>query len=198
MGRRLAANTFENDERVVLDPFDEPRPDRAASTATQARTCRRDGGTCSGTGYEVAGTQAPVDAVRAAGARNLVPGPGIAYSDDLGQWLTHRPTDPAADLAAAWHAYDFDTRSTETCRNDTLAPAAAHAPLLAGGVGENTRGRAFVDRVMKWFDDRGLSHMGRTRNTWNRDSGPAPIASHDGAPTACGAGLRDHPRALAP
>ncbi|MFF8805777.1 cellulase family glycosylhydrolase [Streptomyces omiyaensis] len=192
------ANTFKNDKRVVLDLFNEPYPDRATSTATQAWTCWRDGGTCPGIGYEVAGMQDLVDAVRATGAKNLVLVPGIAYSNDLSQWLTYRPTDPAQNLGAAWHVYNFNTCSTETCWNDTLAPVAAQVPLLAGEIGENTCGHAFIDRVMKWFDDRGLSYLGWTWNTWNCNSGPALITSYDGTPTAFGVGLRDHLRALAP
>ncbi|MFI5866058.1 cellulase family glycosylhydrolase [Streptomyces sp. NPDC051546] len=190
------ANTFKNDRRVVFDLFNEPYPDRAASTAAQAWACWRDGGTCPGIGYEVAGMQDLVDAVRATGARNLVLVPGIAYSNDLSQWLTHSPTDPTGNLAAAWHVYNFNTCSNEACWDSTLAPVAARVPLVAGEIGENTCTHAFVDRVMKWFDDRSLSYLGWTWNTWDCSSGPALITSYDGTPTAFGTGLRDHLRAL--
>jgi endoglucanase len=49
---------------------------------------------------------------------------------------------------------------------------------------------------MKWFDDRVLSYLGRTWNTWNCATGPSLISSYDGTPTAYGIGLRDHLRAL--
>ncbi|MFF8842293.1 cellulase family glycosylhydrolase [Streptomyces sp. NPDC015127] len=190
------ANTFKDDRRVVLDLFNEPYPDRATSTAAQAWTCWRDGGTCPGIGYEVAGMQDLLDAVRATGARNLVLIPGIAYSNDLSQWLTYAPTDPAGNLAAAWHVYNFNTCSHEACWDSTLAPVAARVPLVAGEIGENTCSHGFVDRVMKWFDDRGLSYLGWTWNTWDCSSGPALISNYDGTPTAFGIGLRDHLRAL--
>ncbi|MGW9438747.1 cellulase family glycosylhydrolase [Streptomyces sp. NPDC055607] len=190
------ANTFKHDRRIVFDLFNEPYPDRATPTAAQAWSCWRDGGTCPGIGYEVAGMQDLVDAVRATGAKNLALVPGIAYSNDLSQWLAHAPTDPAGNLAAAWHVYNFNSCSTETCWNDTLAPVAARVPLLAGEIGENTCGHAFVDRVMKWFDDRGLSYLGWTWNTWDCGSGPALISAYDGTPTAFGIGLRDRLRAL--
>ncbi|MFF8600130.1 cellulase family glycosylhydrolase [Streptomyces sp. NPDC015232] len=190
------ADAFKHDRRVVFDLFNEPYPDRATSTAAEAWSCWRDGGSCPGIGYEVAGMQDLVDAVRATGARNLVLVPGIAYSNDLSQWLRHRPTDPAGNLAAAWHVYNFNSCSTETCWNDTLAPVAAEVPLLAGEIGENSCAHGFVDRVMKWFDDRGLSYLGWTWNTWNCASGPALITSYDGTPTAFGIGLRDHLRTL--
>ncbi|WP_199815670.1 cellulase family glycosylhydrolase [Streptomyces griseus] len=190
------ANTFKNDPAVVFDLFNEPYPDRATSTTTQAWQCWRDGGTCPGIGYEVAGMQDLVDAVRATGAKNVILAGGIAYSNDLSQWLTYRPTDPAGNLAAAWHVYNFNTCSNESCWNSTLAPVAAQVPLVAGEIGENTCAHSFVDRVMKWFDDRGLSYLGWTWNTWDCSSGPSLIAGYDGTPTSFGVGLRDHLRAL--
>ncbi|WP_329927772.1 hypothetical protein [Streptomyces sp. SP17BM10] len=67
---------------------------------------------------------------------------------------------------------------------------------MAGEIGENTCGHGFVDRVMKWSDDHGLSYLGWTRNTRDRSCGPALISRYDGTPTAFGLGLRDHLRAL--
>lgn len=190
------ANTFKNDRRVVFDLFNEPYPDRATSTPAQAWSCWRDGGTCPGIGYDVAGMQDLVDAVRATGARNVVLVPGIAYSNDLSQWLTHAPTDPTGNLAAAWHVYNFNACVNETCWDSTLAPVAARVPLVAGEIGENTCAHAFIDRVMAWFDARALSYLGWTWNTWNCSSGPALITSYDGTPTPFGTGLRDRLRAL--
>ncbi|MFG3494301.1 cellulase family glycosylhydrolase [Streptomyces sp. NPDC047928] len=190
------ANTFKDDRRVVFDLFNEPYPDRATPTAGAAWACWRDGGTCPGIGYEVAGMQDLVDAVRKTGATNLVLVPGLAYSNDLSQWLTYAPTDPAGNLAAAWHVYNFNTCADEACWNSTLAPVAARVPLVAGEIGENTCGHGFIDRVMKWFDDRGLSYLGWTWNTWDCSAGPALISGYDGTPTAFGVGLRDHLRAV--
>jgi hypothetical protein len=176
----------------------EPYPDRATSTATQAWQCWRDGGTCPGIGYEVAGMQDLVDSVRATGATNpILPG-GLAYSDDLSQWPAYRPTDPANNLVAAYHVYDFHTCASESCWNSTLAPVAAQVPLVAGEIGENTCAHGFIDQVMKWFDDRGLSCLGWTWNTWNCAFGPFLISDYAGTPTAFGTGLRDHLRAVNP
>ena len=190
------ANTFKNDRTVVFDLFNEPYPDRATSTTTQAWQCWRDGGSCPGIGYEVAGMQDLVDSVRGTGATNLILAGGIAYSNDLSQWLTYKPADPAGNLAAAWHVYNFNTCANESCWDSTLAPVAAQVPLVAGEIGENTCAHGFVDQVMKWFDDRGLSYLGWTWNTWDCSSGPSLISSYDGTPTAFGTGLRDHLRAL--
>ncbi|MCT9084356.1 cellulase family glycosylhydrolase [Streptomyces fulvoviolaceus] len=190
------ANTFKDDATVVFDLFNEPYPDRATATTTQAWECWRDGGTCSGIGYEVAGMQDLVDSIRGTGATNPILVGGLAYSNDLSQWLTYKPSDPAGNLAAAWHVYNFNTCSTESCWNSTLAPVAAQVPLVAGEIGENTCSHGFVDQVMKWFDDRGLSYLGWTWNTWDCSSGPSLITGYDGTPTAYGIGLRDHLRSL--
>jgi hypothetical protein len=137
-----------------------------------------------------------VDAVRATGAENVILAGGLAYSNDLGQWLTYKPHDPAGNLAASYHVYNFNTCSSTSCWNSTLAPVAAQVPLVAGEIGENTCSHGFIDQVMKWFDDRGLSYLGWTWNTWDCSSGPSLISAYDGTPTAFGVGLRDHLRAL--
>uniref|UniRef100_A0AAU2VER3 Endoglucanase n=1 Tax=Streptomyces sp. NBC_00003 TaxID=2903608 RepID=A0AAU2VER3_9ACTN len=190
------ATAFKSDPAVAFDLFNEPYPDRATSTTDQAWACWRDGGSCPGIGYEVAGMQDLVDAVRGAGARNLVLAGGIAYANDLSQWTARAPTDPAGNLAAAYHGYNFNSCASEACWDATLAPVAAKVPLVAGEIGENTCAHSFVDRAMKWFDDRGISYLGWTWNAWDCSSGPSLITGYDGTPTAYGAGLRDHLRSL--
>jgi endoglucanase len=137
-----------------------------------------------------------IDAIRGTGAKNVILAGGLAYSNDLSQWLTYKPSDPAGNLAAAWHVYNFNTCSGESCWNATLAPVAAQVPLVAGEIGENTCAHSFIDRVMKWFDERDQSYLGWTWNTWNCNSGPALISHYDGTPTSFGIGLRDHLRSL--
>ena len=192
------AGTFKDDQAAVFDLFNEPYPDRATSTTTQAWQCWKDGGTCPGIGYQVAGMQDLVDAVRGTGARNVVMAGGLAYSNDLGQWLTYKPSDPTGNLVAAYHVYNFNSCANESCWNSTLGPVAAQVPLVAGEIGENTCSHSFVDQVMKWLDDRGLSYLGWTWNTWDCSSGPSLISNYDGTPTSYGIGLRDHLRAVNP
>ncbi|MEV5386747.1 cellulose binding domain-containing protein [Streptomyces sp. NPDC052721] len=192
------ASTFKDDEAAVFDLFNEPYPDRAASSATDAWKCWRDGGTCPGISYEVAGMQDLVDSVRATGARNVIMAGGLAYSNDLSRWNAYKPSDPAGNLAAAYHVYNFNSCASETCWNSTLAPVAAHVPLVAGEIGENSCAHGFTDQVMKWFDDHDLSYLGWTWNTWDCSFGPSLISAYDGTPTAYGTGLRDHLRALHP
>ncbi|MGW7239505.1 cellulase family glycosylhydrolase [Streptomyces sp. NPDC054804] len=190
------AGTFKDDPAAVFDLFNEPYPDRATATTAQAWACWRDGGTCPGIGYEVAGMQDLVNGIRSAGAKNVIMIGGLAYSNDLSQWPAYKPTDPAGNLVASYHVYNFNTCANESCWNSTLAPVAAQVPLVAGEIGENTCSHAFVDQVMKWFDNRGLSYLGWTWNTWDCSSGPSLISDYSGTPTAYGAGLRDHLQAV--
>ncbi|MEU7366671.1 cellulase family glycosylhydrolase [Streptomyces hygroscopicus] len=186
------AQTFKNDQAVVFDLFNEPFPDRATSDLTAAWRCWRDGGSCPGIDFQVAGMQTLLNAVRATGARNLVLIPGVAYSNDLRQWLTYQPNDPAGNLAAAWHSYNFNSCSSENCFDQQLAPVIAQVPLVAGEIGENTCSHGYIDRVMAWLDAKGASYLGWTWNTWDCSSGPSLISDDNGTPTNFGVGLRDH------
>ena len=87
------ATAFKGNNAVVFDLFNEPYPDASNnwSDMTAAWRCLRDGGTCTGIDYEVAGMQDLVDAVRATGASNVV----MTARPDLDQ----RP-EPVAGLQA--------------------------------------------------------------------------------------------------
>lgn len=191
------ANTFKSDPAVVFDLFNEPYPDRSESSATQAWLCWRDGGSaCPGIAYPVSGMQSMVNAVRSTGATNVLMLGGLAYSNDLSQWLTYKPTDPTGNLAASWHVYNFNSCSSSSCWNSTIAPVAAQVPLVTGEMGENDCAHGFIDQVMSWLDSHQLSYLGWTWNTWDCSSGPSLITAYDGTPTAFGLGLRTHLQSL--
>ncbi|MFI0260073.1 glycoside hydrolase family 5 protein [Streptomyces sp. NPDC017056] len=190
------ATAFKGAPEVVFDLFNEPYPDRATPDTERAWACWRDGGNCPGIGYEVAGMQTLLDAVRTTGARNPVLAGGLAYANDLGRWLAYAPKDPAGNLAAAWHGYNFNACADENCWTRTLGPVADRVPLVAGEIGENTCAHGFTDRAMRWLDGRRASYLGWTWNTWDCAAGPALIRDYAGTPTTYGAGLRDHLRAL--
>ena len=190
------ATAFKSDPAVVFDLFNEPFPDRATTSPDAAWTCWRDGGNCPGIDYPVAGMQTLLNAVRAAGAQNVVLIPGIAYSNDMRQWLAYRPSDPVGNVAAAWHSYNFNACANESCWNEQLAPVAARVPLVAGEIGENTCSHGYIDRVMAWLDSHGSSYLGWTWNTWDCSSGPSLISDYNGTPTSFGVGLRDHLKGL--
>ena len=187
------ANTFK-DTRVVFDMFNEPYPDAAANwDATAAWTCWRDGGTCTGISYQVAGMQSLVNAVRATGNTNVIMLGGVAWSNDLTQWLTYKPTDSANNLVAAWHTYNFNTCSNTSCFDSQVAPVAAKVPVVAGEIGQNSCAHDYIDTVMAWADSHGVSYLAWTWNPWGCSGGNVLIQDYSGTPTSTyGEGYKAH------
>ncbi|HET9656184.1 MAG TPA: cellulose binding domain-containing protein [Kineosporiaceae bacterium] len=184
------AEAFKGNDAVVLDLFNEPYPERATGDVTSGWKCFRDGGVCAGIPYQVAGFQLLVDAVRKTGATNVILVGGLAYSNDLGEWLTYRPKDPLNNLAAFAHIYNFNTCSTSTCWDSTFGKVAEQVPLTISEIGENTCGHSFVDKLYNWADTKGIGYLGWAWNTWDCSSGPSLISNYDGTATVFGQGLK--------
>jgi hypothetical protein len=115
------AGTFKGNSSVIFDLYNEPYPDSNQGT-TAAWTCWRDGGTCPGVGFQAAGMQALVNAVRNAGATNVIMLGGVQYANDLSRWLAYEPSDPQPNLAASWHEYNFNACSSASCWDSAIAP----------------------------------------------------------------------------
>jgi hypothetical protein len=186
------ANAFKGNDAVILELFNEPYVDRATGNETTAWTCWRDGGTCPGVSYQVAGFQSLVNAVRGTGATNIIEIGGLAYSNDLTQWLSFKPSDPPNNLAAFAHVYNFNSCSNTSCYDSQFAPVAAQVPLSLTEIGENDCAHGFVDTLMNWADSHGVGYLGWTWNTWDCSSGPALISNYDGTATSFGQGVKAH------
>jgi endoglucanase len=188
------ANAFKGNNAVVFDLFNEPYPDAAANwDATAAWKCWRDGGTCTGIGYQVAGMQSLVNTVRSAGASNVIMLGGVAWSNDLSQWLTYKPTDSTGNLMAAWHTYNFNSCSSTSCWDDQIAKVAAQVPVHAGEIGQNSCAHDYIDQVMAWADAHGVGYTAWTWNPWGCSGGNVLITSYDGTPTSTyGEGFKAH------
>jgi len=172
------ALTFRSDRNMVFDLYNEPHD--------VTWSCWRNG--CG----PWAGMQQLVNAVRSAGARQPLMLGGLAWSNDLSEWLKWRPRDPLHQLVASFHLYNFNACDTVACWNATVAPVAAEVPVVTGELGENDCASSFTDTYMPWADEHGVSYLGWAWDTWDCKSGPALIAGYDGTPTAFGAGLRAH------
>jgi hypothetical protein len=185
------ARTFAGNDAVVFDLFNEPWPD-AQLDSTAAWTCWRDGGSCPGVPYEAAGMQALVDAVRAAGATNVIAVSGVSYANALTQWLAYRPRDPLNNLVAAWHVYDFNVCSSSSCYG-SVASVAAQVPVIATEIGTAACDRAFLETLMGWLDAHRVSYLAWTWNTWGSDCSLLTLVSdYAGTPTAYGEIYRAH------
>lgn len=201
---KSAAATFKDDPGVLFDVFNEPFIDTSNASTSDAWDCLQHGcsikafatGGDSYPSYTSAGTQDLVDAIRSTGATNVIMIPGLAWTNDLSGWLTHKPTDSTGNLVALLHLYNFNSCSGTGCWNTNYDPIAKSVPLVTGELGENDCGHGFIDGYMTWADARGISYNGWTWNTWSCTDGPALITAYDGTPTAFGAGYRDHLKSL--
>ncbi|MEV4727428.1 glycoside hydrolase family 5 protein, partial [Micromonospora humida] len=195
------ATAFKGNDAVLFDLFNEPYPDAANNWSDMAAAwrCLRDGGTCTGIEYPVAGMQSLVDAVRATGATNVLLVPGLTWTNDLTQWLTYKPTDPRNNIVASWHSYNFNACVTETCWDTQIAPVAAQVPVHAGEIGQDTCAHDYIDRLMTWLDSKRLGYTAWTWNPWGCSGGNVLIEDYNGTPTkSYGEGYRAHLLSVTP
>jgi hypothetical protein len=195
---KSVATAFKGNDAVIFDLFNEPYPERASgATDSEGWHCWLRGGNCTGIGYRVAGMQTLVNAVRSAGASNVIMLGGLEYSNDLAGWRAHEPTDPDHNLAASWHSYNFNACITTSCWKSQIAPVIAKVPLIAGEIGENDCADTYIGPLMHWLDTRAASYLAWA---WNADfactSGPGLISDYAGTPTGYGQGYRTHLQTL--
>jgi hypothetical protein len=138
-----------------------------------------------------------VNAVRAAGAHNVLMLGGIAFSNDLTLWVKHKPADPDHNLAASWHSYNFNTCGNQSCWDSQVEPVIKHVPVIAGEIGENDCADGYIGPLMDWLDARTTSYLAWAWNAgFNCAAGPGLITKYSGTPTNYGAGYRAHLRSL--
>jgi endoglucanase len=193
------ASVFGGNDAVIFDLFNEPFPERALSSESAGWQCWLRGGTaCSaGISYRVAGMQTLVNTVRSTGANNVIMLGGLAYANDLTQWLAHIPTDPDNNLAASWHSYSFNACSTNAYLDSQISPVIARVPVIAGEIGEKDCGDSYVDKLMNYLDSRSTSYLAWAWNPgFHCSGGTALISGYTGTPTRYGAGYRAHLQTL--
>jgi endoglucanase len=185
------ANTFKGNDAVIFDLFNEPYASRATGSTTTGWECWENGGTCPGISYQVAGMQQMVNAVRSAGANNVLMLGGEEYANDLTDWLQYEPTDPDHNLVASFHSYNFNTCNNESCWTSEVAPVIAQVPVIAGEIGENDCAGGYIDSLTNWLESENTSFLAWA---WNADfacsSGPGLITDYTGTPTAYGAAYK--------
>jgi endoglucanase len=193
------AAAYKNSPKVIFDLYNEPYPDNNME-ATAAWTCWRDGGTCTGIGYQVAGMQAMLTAVRNAGATNLVLLAGIEYANDLTQWMTYKPTDPAGNIAASWHVYPNSNYTSNHTLMMDAGGVAGIVPIVATEIGgvlsgctatSGTDDGSFITMVMSYLD--GLSPpQSYVGWSWSTDDTPVLISNYNGTAVCSGPTYKAH------
>ena len=176
------AQAFRADRAVIFDLYNEPQ--------VPSWRCWRDGCVLS-EGWSAAGMQTLVNAIRSSGARQPIVATGLGWGNDLSSWLRFRPDDPAKQLAAGFHAFNFTRCITAACWEEEVGPVARAVPVVTTELGEADCRHAFIDRYMSWADSAGVSYLGWA---WNPHGCRAPglLTSWEGQPTAYGEGLRAH------
>ena len=175
------ASYFKDDHTVLFDLFNEPYG--------ISWGCWRNG-CIAPRGYQTAGMQQLVDAVREAGATEPVMVGGLEDASELGKaWLENRPTDPAGQLVASVHVYDGGSIS----HFDTdIGAVAAQFPVVAGEIGEMDCADEGIDSFLPWADAHGVSYLAWAWFVGECASYPSLISSYNGTPTNYGIGYREH------
>jgi hypothetical protein len=190
------ATTFKNDPMVVFDLFNEPILDASDrfgnGPVSDPWGCWLNG--CSVSKGQVAGMQQMLNAVRGAGAQQVVVAGGVDWAHKMDGWLAHKPSDPTGNLMAAFHVYQQPLSSCydTNCWNGALATVAQNVPVLTGEMGEQDCTTGFINGYMSWADSKGVSYLGWAWNPQNCNTFPALITNVDGTPTGFGQGLKDH------
>jgi endoglucanase len=145
-------------------------PDGGAPCSTAAY----DKNNAKSTTYRVAGLQTLLNAVRNTGARQPVLTGGLDFANDLGEndhgreWMDHAPNDPLNQEAASFHNYMGEECDNATCWKTTVAPVAAHVPVVTGEFDEDDFDEpkcghktpsTFDAHYMRWADSAGVSYL---------------------------------------
>lgn len=189
---KQVARAYKGNNAVIFDLFNEPYPDNNNDTIT-AWNCWKYGtnplycpaGTA-GLNYNAAGMQDLVNAVRGTGATNVIMLGGIQYAATLDGWMEYAPVDPAHELAASWHLYNFSQCSLRPCWGSQGMPVMHHYLVITGEIGENDQGSAFLTRLMNFLDNpgNGLPPQSYLAWTWNTDQTVFDlITNYSGEPT---------------
>jgi hypothetical protein len=220
------ADRFKNDGRVIFDLYNEPVPNNNQNDATddaarRSWECWRDGGSTScdatlsvGDGAsamaasDTVGMQALVNAVRAAGASNVIMLGGIQFANTLWSnaarnWLAYRPADPLANVVASAHIYPGNWCMDVGCYEQEIAPVAAQVPVVVaefGAAGCDSATVTWLGTLMSWLDGQGAGYLAWTWDTPNSGREPCTVIklllAYDGTPTPLGQIVRDHFAAL--
>jgi hypothetical protein len=201
------AGTFKGYPNVLFELFNEPYLYYLSGGETDWKVLMQGGTetayvTGNGSAYtanyswQVAGMQQMLNAVRATGATNVVLVAGVSWAQDLSQWNANKPTDPAKQLAAVWHAYPNSgtvgdpqaalPKFGSVGYTWTQSVLSAGYPVLITEFGDHnapgTVGSPFVSNLLPWADAHGASYTGWTWDPWG-DNDNVLIKDPTGTPT---------------
>ncbi len=173
------ASYFKDDPAVLFDLFNEP--------FGISWSCWREG--CHAPrGFQTAGMQRLVEAVRSTGATQPVMVAGLQRASLAGEeWLRNRPLDPAGQLVASIHAYGVLGGYPAN-----IGVVAKQVPVVMSEIGEKDCADKALDNLLPWADSNGVSYLAWAWYTGDCSKGPALISNYSGTPTPYGIGFREH------
>jgi endoglucanase len=209
---RSFASMFKSNRGLIFDPvtevaiadWNDPHPDPPGQWACWLHGCTVDSVYDGAPRYAAAGLQSIVDTIRQTGAKQPIVLGGIDYNADLTQLLTHLPSDPAHQLVASFHVYDFvQGKDVDAMFRDQLAPIAKRMPVILGELGErkcDSGAGIYTKHVLALIDaqQRKGDRVGVFEWAWNAggdwrcptgqygEGGPLLIRNYDGTPTVMG------------
>jgi len=163
---RSFASEFKSDRGLIFDPvtevamadWNDPHPDPPGQWTCWLRGCTLDSVYKGAPRYAAAGLQSIVDTIRATGAKQAIVVGGLDYNADLTELLEHLPKDPAHQLVASAHVYDFvQGKDVDATFRDQLEPIAKRMPVILGELGErrcDSGSGAYTRRVLGLLDAR--------------------------------------------
>ena len=96
---------------MIFDLFNEPYPERI-KTRPPPGSVYAHGGTAKERVIRWPGCKQLVTTIRNAGSTNIIMVGGVQYAGTLTHWLSYAPIDPAGNLTASWHNYNFGSCTT--------------------------------------------------------------------------------------
>jgi len=124
---------------------------------------------------------------------------GVQYSNSLTQWSKYKPDDPANNLGAAWHIYNFNRCSYAGCFD--VMTATINTAIVVTEFGQDDCHGNLVSEWMRWFDTHTAGYLAWAWDADHEcraasDQAPNPwplISNYDGTPSlGLGQTVHDH------
>jgi endoglucanase len=207
------ASTFKSSPSVIFELFNEPFLDMTSAlvdtsplldllngggtlSSYVAQTPNNPWHTTVSHTWKSAGMQQMLNAVRATGATNVVLTSSVSYAGAIFDWLQYKPTDPANQLGAVWHAYSVpayphqvDCVNMPGCSATVMAAAqaikAAGYPVVITEYGDTIGGSTapWASVLLPFADANDISYLGWTWDTWQGQTANDLITDAAGDPS---------------
>lgn len=176
---RQVAGSFATDPRVMFELYNEPHDVPWGVWQNGGTFTCTDGVT-----YQAAGMQQMINAVRSAGATNVVLAGGLDWAYDLSGVPSHPLS--GANVAYATHPYEFKSGDSPSSWQAKFGFLTTSAPVVATEFGTNTCGQdAYDTDVLRYFQ---ASGMGYTAWGWWAGGCSFPALIADAAGTCVNGG----------